>query len=211
MDITLHYAGCAASVDWIWLLFGLLWGLGQLIQRSAKKQAQSLPPPYPDPHAPHGTEEHDTEEDLFEILTKTLEKESKIPPRPVAYPVKPQPVYPPVPTVRPPQIKRERIISVKNFSAVQPSLKSKPTRKSLNLKTPASPRTLLSLQDKQLFRNQSSQSMILFPRMPDMLPLNTKAHIPHPLTSSLRDAKGLRKAILQRELLDKPRALYPYS
>ena len=200
----------ASSVEGIvWLLFGLIWVVVQLVQRSVKKN-QGRPAPPPIPSLPGNPENNDLGDFLKEMLERVAPEIVPAQPHPVNRPPPktPTPLRPSAPHPMHPRPAGKAAQAI----PASPAVAATPTRKTeKSTKAAASPaaagRTSIG---RQVMHAGAALRNTALPDMPAMQPQPFTGRTPHPLTAGLKSAAGMRRAIFWREVMDKPRALQPY-
>lgn len=200
----------ASSVEGVvWLLFGLIWVVVQLVQRSVKK-SQGRPAPPPIPSLPGNPENNDLGDFLKEMLERAAPEIAPAQAHPVKRPP-PKIPSPPRPSATPPM--QPRPVGKAAYAiAAAPAVAATPTRKT-GKSTPAaaSPsvagRTSIGMQ---VMNAGAALRNAALPAMPAMQPQPFTGRTPHPLTTGLKSAAGIRRAAFWREVVGKPRALQPY-
>ncbi len=200
----------------IWLVFGLIWVAAQLFQRSLRKNQRTHKPPAL-PSLPGDAENRDLDDFLAEMLERSAPEM-----QPEAPPPRPTPAAPqvPHPAARPVYHRRTgktpgMKISLPARPAPAPVVAAaKPGRtaaKALAMKAASAKAAAGTLAQRvQAFQTGAALRNAALPAMPAMQPQPFTNRAPHGLTASLKSAAGMRRAILWREVVDKPRALQPY-
>ncbi len=207
----------------IWLVFGLIWVAAQLFQRSIRKN-QRAPKPPTLPNLPGDVENRDLDDFLAEMLERAapeIQTETPSPHPEPAVPQAPRPAVHPVPHRR-----AGKIPGVKTSMPSRPAPAPTPAApapadtaakagrtvaKAIKLKGASAKDAAGTLAQRvDVFQTGSVLRNAALPAMPAMQPQPFTHRMPHALTASLKSAAGMRRAILWREVVGKPRALQPY-
>ena len=192
----------------IWLLFGLIWVVVQLVQRSVKK-SQGRPAPPPIPSLPGNAENNDLGDFLKEMLERAAPEIAPARAHPVN---RPPPKTPPPRPSAPHPMQPRPVGKAAHAIAAAPAVAATPTRKTGKSTTAAASASVAGRTSigMRVMHTGAALRNAALPAMPAMQPQPFTGRTPHPLTAGLKSAAGMRRAIFWREVVGKPRALQPY-